>query len=572
MPVRKPAPLKPVHISREIGDNTRMAEPGASVLNLLSIQIGSRRPDTASLMRGRLTRLFELSLFLLLTTGFTALATTGALDFISVVFVSTALLVRAFFLLGGRAIAIPEKYDAWFSLAYVVFIVCDYFLISEKFVTATVHLVLFSMVIKLFSIRRDRDYLYLAVLAFLEVLAACVLTVDTVFVVVFAVFVLLSVLTFASFEIKRSWSASQQEGVPNGGPERRARIFTRSLTATVFALVAGLLILASLLFFVLPRVTTGYLARMAHKSRIESGFSEEVRLGQIGEIQQSSAVVMHIQIQGDSTGAHDLYWRGLSLGLFDGRQWFNPLQRRIAGASAPGRYDLHSIEAKWRTDQGESSARPRGEMISYRVLMEPIGTNVFFLAPTPAILDGDYRSVSVDSGGAVFNADADRTIGQYRAVSDIGKPSADELRSRSNVYPAAVALRYLQLPKFDPRIRKLAEEVTRSSPTPFDKATAIEHYLSTTYGYTLQLPRNMPADPLANFLFERKRGHCEYFASAMAIMLRTAGIPSRVVNGFRGGEFNSITGSYIIRARDAHSWVEAYFPGYGWASFDPTPA
>ena len=79
-------------------------------------------------------------------------------------------------------------------------------------------------------------------------------------------------------------------------------------------------------------------------------------------------------------------------------------------------------------------------------------------------------------------------------------------------------------------------------------------------------------DPIANFLFERKQGHCEYFASSMAVMLRTLGIPSRVVNGFRTDEFNDITGNYVVRAKDAHAWVEAYFPGYGWQTFDPTPA
>ncbi len=79
-------------------------------------------------------------------------------------------------------------------------------------------------------------------------------------------------------------------------------------------------------------------------------------------------------------------------------------------------------------------------------------------------------------------------------------------------------------------------------------------------------------DPIANFLFERKQGHCEYFASSMAVMLRTLGIPSRVVNGFRSDEFNDLTGNYVVRAKDAHSWVEAYFPGYGWQTFDPTPA
>ncbi len=101
---------------------------------------------------------------------------------------------------------------------------------------------------------------------------------------------------------------------------------------------------------------------------------------------------------------------------------------------------------------------------------------------------------------------------------------------------------------------------------------ALERYLRTHFGYTLQLGRVAQRDPLAYFLFERKQGHCEYFASAMAVMLRTLRIPSRVVNGFRTGEFNDVTSQYLVRASNAHSWVEAYFPGYGWISFDPTPA
>src|SRR5438445_5322114 len=91
------------------------------------------------------------------------------------------------------------------------------------------------------------------------------------------------------------------------------------------------------------------------------------------------------------------------------------------------------------------------------------------------------------------------------------------------------------------------------------------------YGYTLELPRVRPADSLANFLFQRKQGHCEYFASSMAVMLRSLGIPSRLVNGFRTGEFNDLTSQYVVRASNAHSWVEAFFPGYGWIAFDPTP-
>jgi protein-glutamine gamma-glutamyltransferase len=130
----------------------------------------------------------------------------------------------------------------------------------------------------------------------------------------------------------------------------------------------------------------------------------------------------------------------------------------------------------------------------------------------------------------------------------------------------------LQLPALDPRIQGLAEQVTASVSSPIDKASVLENHLRMHYGYTLQLPDRTPKDPISNFLFERKQGHCEYFASAMAVMLRTIGIPSRLVNGFSGGEFNDLTSQYVIRESDAHSWVEAYIPGQGWVEFDPTPA
>jgi protein-glutamine gamma-glutamyltransferase len=178
----------------------------------------------------------------------------------------------------------------------------------------------------------------------------------------------------------------------------------------------------------------------------------------------------------------------------------------------------------------------------------------------------------MDSGDAVFDLDPQHPVGRYEATSDISQPTPGELRTASYDYPPEILLNYLQLPPVDRRVVSLAKEIAASSDNNYDRAAAIERYLRTMFGYTLQLPRSVPRDPVANFLFERKQGHCEYFASAMTIMLRTLGIPSRVVNGFRTGEFNDLTSQYLVRASNAHSWVEVYFPGYGWVSFDPTPA
>jgi hypothetical protein len=130
---------------------------------------------------------------------------------------------------------------------------------------------------------------------------------------------------------------------------------------------------------------------------------------------------------------------------------------------------------------------------------------------------------------------------------------------------------YLRLPAVDARIWTLAQSVAAAERSPEAKARAIETYLKHSFQYTLELPQAETADPLANFLFQRKKGHCEYFASAMAVMLRTIGIPARVVTGFLGGMYNPISGWQLIRASDAHSWVEAYIPRLGWTTFDPTP-
>jgi protein-glutamine gamma-glutamyltransferase len=158
-------------------------------------------------------------------------------------------------------------------------------------------------------------------------------------------------------------------------------------------------------------------------------------------------------------------------------------------------------------------------------------------------------------------------------ISRLPPRDAAKLRAAGTEYSSDIRGLYLELPpSLDRRIPALAREITKDAQTPFDKAVVLESYLRTRYGYTLNLTGRPGQDPLAHFLFETRAGHCEYFASAMAILLRTLGIPSREVNGFLPGEYNDVAGDYIVRASDAHSWVEAYFPGNGWMVFDPTPA
>jgi len=526
----------------------------------------SPQPGTSGMLAA-IDRYFQVALYLLVLTGFVALASTGDLGIVTVVLVGAALLFRGYQLGARRAFLIPEQWTTTLTLGYVAFYLVDYMLLGRGFLNATVHLVLFVMVVRLFSARRDRDYYFLTVISFLMVLAASVLTVESSFLLAFGLFLLAAVATFILMEMRRSAkTAAVQANAAN--QELACRRMGLSVAGLSPALVILILLGAAAIFFLLPRVSSGYLSAYAPGTDIATGFSDEVQLGRIGQIQQSSSLVMRIKIDGDPQGAFDLKWRGVSLNAFDGKTWSNPHARHLLSHPPQG----HFVFAQPGWAGAGSWLEKTSRRVHYRVLMEPLSTNVFFLAPTPLSLEGNYRAIATDAGGAVFNLDAERPVTRYEATSNIAQPSADELRAAPEFYPPEVLRDDLQLPPTDPRVRRLASQIVGSAPTNYDKAVAVENYLRTHFGYTLQLPRTEPRDPIANFLFERKQGHCEYFASGMTVMLRTLQIPARVVNGFRTGEFNDVTSQYLIRASDAHSWVEAYFPGYGWISFDPTPA
>lgn len=515
-------------------------------------------------MTQAIERYFNVALFVLVLTGFGTLASTGGLDGSTVIVVGFALCLRGLQLMTRNQFVIPERWTTYLTLLYVGFYFTDYFLLSGTFLGATVHLVLFLMVVRLFTAQRTRDHYMLAVLSFLMVLGAAVLTVDSVFLFSFAAFLMVAVGTFVLMEMRHSVAENlhKADEPKKVLPHRKmAYALLRSAPMLMLMILGG----ASLIFFLLPRVSSHYFSAYAPSSDIATGFSDRVQLGRIGQIQQSSAVVMHVQIDNDQSGAYDLHWRGVALSLFDGRVWSNPYAQVEIRPSMDGTYRLRT--AIRTADAGALI----GSLIRYRVLMEPTGSNVFFLAEHPQTLRGDFRVVSADSGGAVFNLDADHPINRYEGESELIRLDPAGLRSAGTWIPNNLD-GYLKLPPLDIRISRLAEELTSPASNNYDKAVAIEQYLRGHYGYTLELPRIPQRDPLAYFLFDRRKGHCEYFASSMAVMLRAVHIPSRLVTGFRGGEFNDLTGQYVVRASNAHSWVEAWFPGYGWIAFDPTPA
>jgi transglutaminase-like putative cysteine protease len=516
-------------------------------------------------------RYFEVSLLLMLATGFLTVATTGKLDAVSMVMMFGAMAVRLWGYVRGTDFSLSPKTVTRISIFYIFFYGLDFLIFStgpsplDRMLSATVHLVLFTAIMKLFSARTYRDYGYLAALSFLMMLASAVLTVGTTFLGFFGLYVLVTISTFISYEIKRGVEAARR--APEGPfrlPEQNRRALENALMTAAMGLGVGIFVLAAGLFFVIPRYRTGYLTSLSMQAQNITGFSETVNLGDIRKILRSPMVVMRVMPEGSPREYAGVKWRGVTLDSFNGKKWFNDNADRISVPPEGDQRFLLSPPNGW----GHRPRRP----LRYRVLRAALSADALFAAAEPREVSG-VRSLTMDETGSLHNPQNISVPFAYDVVSDAGVPPAKELEKANARLPDEVRLVYLRLPHtIDPRVSELARTLTASANNNYDRAVVIQSYLRNNFRYTLDAPAIEPADPVGSFLFRSKSGYCEYFAAAMAVMLRTINVPSRLVNGFQTGSYNRIGKDFVVRARDAHSWVEVYFTGYGWIPFDPTPA
>src|SRR5437667_690350 len=358
-----------------------------------------------------------------------------------------------------------------------------------------------------------------------------------------------TLMSFDMYRSERNHTATPQHIVaPLGG---------MSLWAAVWIVLIGVV-----LFLVIPRVGTGYFTRATTQSLLISGFTDSVQLGEIGQVKLSSAVVMHArQISGIPFAV--LKWRGVALDRFDGHNWSRTdRKRRLLQPSLEGEFWLRPIEHQ-------------DDVAQYELLLEPLATNALFGPYQVRSVSGRLQAVEYDSDDSIYLRVPAARRTQYQVLSEIPKYKVEKKqsdRSGEEPIPASISSRYLQLPRdLDPRIAELARNLTSRGTLTFEKASLVEAYLKRNYKYTLDLSWAPGPQPVTTFLLAAKTGHCEYFASAMAILLRASGIPTRLVNGFLMGEYNPVGDDYIIRQSDAHSWVEVYSPTDGWVEFDPTP-
>lgn len=440
-------------------------------------------------------------------------------------------------------------------------------------VTALAHLIVFLSAVKLVQVKKDRDWVFLYLISFFEVLLAAGLSFSPVFLVTLTLYLLCGLCAVTAFEIQKARRsityAETRLLVPpdsrvfrKGGKRSWRSTEAARLPFVAVALLLLIFALALPLFLIAPRSGAAALTRSGGGLTNFIGFSESVTLGQIGTLKQDDGLVMRVRVD-DPEPPQGLRWRGVALDEFTGKGWKKSSEAR-RGESVSERGGFFPV--------GTTESLHR--LTNQTFFLEPLESAVLFGAPKVVAVQGDLPFVRVDAEGGLQSRRHDFDRIMYKAISDTDEPPVEELRADMRPYPDSFE-RYLQLPdKLDRRIVYHAQAVIRGAQARnrYDAAKAIELDLQKNFAYSLEM-KATGADPLADFLFNVQAGHCEYFSTAMAVMLRTHGIAARVVNGFLPGEYNETSGAYTVRQSDAHSWVEVYFPSTrSWVTFDPTPS
>lgn len=365
--------------------------------------------------------------------------------------------------------------------------------------------------------------------------------------------------------------ARDRTGLPVDVPRilRSRRVVGRGFLAVTSLLAIPIFIFTATLFVLFPRIGLSLLLLNHPRQGRMVGFSDHVDLGEVGVLRSDPSVALRFDLSDTPDPPPPrltLRLRGTAFDTYDGRAWSrSQSERRVAERMGPDASDPYIVHRR------PNLGRDRRmwielEPIDPPVIFMPLRAVALRLKPqSQAVLteplsiqrgpEGEFRYSGTDTHGLRY---------------ELFLPSDNE-RVREDLIDAERP-RYLTIPAAIPkRVRDLAHEWTDDKPTPLAKALAIEDHLKHDFTYDTASPSGGTKQPVDHFLFESKRGHCEFFSTSMALLLREIGIPSRNVSGFIGGTYNRFGQYYAVRQGDAHSWIEAHIDG-GWHSFDPTPS
>ncbi len=338
------------------------------------------------------------------------------------------------------------------------------------------------------------------------------------------------------------------------GPVERDEDLPLSPVLRQVSIGVAIALVGGIAFFILfPRLSWNVAARRTGPGLLggTTGMSDVVRLGGGGDIKTSARVVLRATLTPSPRGDRlDRYWVGRRFEAFDGREW--------RGTGTPG---LPRPQILIGAMNG--AVRQRIELLpayASRTLVA-LSQPVAFQTATAQTNTGSTAVALLQVGSEEVRFANEANGYTYTAYSRTDFPVLEANEASLEGYRALP-------PSLDARVAELAAQIVDQRTEPEEVADALERWLQRNLNYTLELPGDVD-DPLTDFLFVRKEGHCEHFATALAVMLRTRGVPARVVGGFFGGE--RVGEKFVVRAGDAHAWVEAYSPSKGWLTFDATP-
>jgi transglutaminase-like putative cysteine protease len=444
------------------------------------------------------------------------------------------------------------------------------------------------VVARAFNRRSSRDWQQLYLLAFLMLVAGSVFNEGLSYAVAFLGFVIAStwalILSHLRREMEDNFLLKHADHRASERVEVRRILESRRIVGGRFfagtAVVSlGVFLLSGILFLSIPRIGAGFFMKKRDGLHF-AGFSEDgIKLGGHGTIKYDETIVMRVELDDPAyrgRNAPYVHWRGVAFDEYRKGQW-----RRTTDAPATQTKNLIVSRSTLRRHVLYDDARLAKEKerrdarvdtgVKQTIWVEPIGSDALFGASMPVAYDVPNTGRSRYERNDDIRYERESAF-KYTVWSDLTPPPEDELRAAPK-RPQPGYHVYLQWDREEitDETEQLALEITAGLTNDYDKARAIETYLRENLGYTLDLADPGGVEPIHFFLFDRKVGHCEYFASAFAILARINDIPTRQVNGFLGGEWNEYDGYIAVRAGDAHAWNEVYFAGHGWVTFDATP-
>jgi len=418
---------------------------------------------------------------------------------------------------------------------------------------ALAHFALLAAGLQLLDARPRRSEFLLVALALFQVVLASSLTDSLLFPPLLMAFLPTCVWTLMVHTLRT-------EALEAGDPGAARAVITPGLMGTTLVASLCSMAVAMVLFFLLPRLHEGLVPGGAGAGQALGGFSDRVELGDLGRIRGDPTVMLRVEtLAGEVPPAREAYWRGLAFDHFDGRSWSISLPVRDVVVGDP-RLGIRLAPSGLQADRVR------------RVVREPVAAGVVFDEGRPVAIEGGTGRLERDANGGLYAPRTASSRVRYELASAGERPSSAALAGDRAAPPRGGA-RYLQLPPLSPELALLAREVTADAGSDFARATALERWLRRNGRYS-DTPPPLPRDgrtPIDAFLLGDRAGHCEYFATAMALMARTLGLPARLVNGFAGGRENPVGGFRELTGSDAHAWVEVHFARHGWVRFDPTP-